>query len=254
MLCSFIVKAQTMSESIITIKDVSVTLGKKFQALHDINLSFTENKIIGFIGPSGAGKTTLIRSIVGRQRISSGALTIYGLPAGSAKLRRSVSYMTQEPSIYNDLSVRENIRYFATMIGLPRKVITSEISRLFNLLNLSSNSTQLVSSLSGGQKQRVSLAIALIGQPKLLVLDEPTVGLDPLIRRELWNLFHKLAASGTSIIISSHVMDEAERCDELVLIRDGRVLATGSPNELCEKTHTKSVEQSFIKLVGESAS
>lgn len=235
----------------VKIDNLDVILGKKLTALKDVSISLPMNKIIGFIGPSGAGKTTLIRSIVGRQKLAKGTISVFGIAAGSKELRSMVSYMTQEVSAYGDLTVYENLEYFSTMLGLKRNEIKPEIQRLLKTVDLHPQSTQLVQKLSGGQKQRVSLAIALIGKPKLMVLDEPTVGLDPLLRDELWRLFRTLASEGTTLIISSHVMEEAERCDELLLLRYGEVLAQGSPNQLCERTNTKSVEQSFLKLIGD---
>lgn len=240
-------------DSAIKIKNLRVTLGKDFPALRDVSVDLPAGKVIGFIGPSGAGKTTLIRSIVGRQKLSSGSIDIFGTPAGDKKLRNSVSYMTQEVSVYGDLTVTENVEYFATMSGVPRKQLRGEVKRVIDIVNLNSQAGQVVDSLSGGQKQRVSLAIALLGSPKLMVLDEPTVGLDPLLREQLWSLFRKVAHQGTTLIISSHVMDEAERCDELLLIRDGQILADGTPKELCERTHTHTVDESFLKLVGQGA-
>mgnify|MGYP000923765776 CR=1 FL=1 len=236
----------------VEISKVTVILGKKFEALKDVSVSLPKGKIIGFIGPSGAGKTTLIRSIVGRQKLSAGSITVFGIDAGDKQLRDLVSYMTQEVSVYTDLTVAENIEYFATMIGMPRKTISEEVNRLLDIVDLVPQKYQLVEKLSGGQKQRVSLAIALIGKPKLMVLDEPTVGLDPLLRDELWNLFRNLADDGTTLIVSSHVMDEAERCDELLLIRNGQILAEGTPKELCQKTGTDSVEKSFLTLIGDA--
>lgn len=238
-------------EPAIEIKNVNVVLGKHFQALQNISVQLPQGKIVGFIGPSGAGKTTLIRSIVGRQKLSGGSIAIFGLPAGSKQLRSTVSYMTQEASVYSDLTVTENLEYFATMLGIRRSGIKTEINRLLKAVDLTAQKNQIVEKLSGGQKQRVSLAIALIGKPKLMVLDEPTVGLDPVLREELWALFRKLTAEGTTLIVSSHVMDEAERCDELLLIRDGRLVAQGSPEQLRQQTGTKSVEQSFLKLIGD---
>lgn len=236
-------------ETAIKIENLQVTLGKHFQALNDISVDLPAGKIIGFIGPSGAGKTTLIRTIVGRQKLTGGSVMIFGVPAGDTKLRKSVSYMTQEVSVYGDLTVSENITYFATMLGVPRSQIAPETARLLDVVDLKAQAVQMVERLSGGQKQRVSLAIALIGKPRLMVLDEPTVGLDPLLREQLWSLFRELAKDGTTLIISSHVMDEAERCDELLLIRDGQVLASGTPKQLCQRTDTKTIEQSFLKLV-----
>jgi len=239
-------------ETAVNIQRVSVLLGKRFRALDNVSVSLPQGKIIGFIGPSGAGKTTLIRSIVGRQKLASGSIDIFDMPAGSKRLRRMVSYMTQEASVYSDLTVTQNLEYFATMLGLDRSAIKPEVARLLQTVDLQTQKNQLVENLSGGQKQRVSLAIALIGNPRLLVLDEPTVGLDPLLREELWSLFRRLTGEGATLIVSSHVMDEAERCDELVLIRNGQLLAQGSPKQLCEQTGTHSVEQSFLKLIGEN--
>jgi len=236
--------------SAIKIQNLNVILGKDFEALKNISLDLSIGKIIGFIGPSGAGKTTLIRSIVGRQKLAKGSINVFGLPAGDKHLRNDVSYMTQESSVYSDLTVIENLHYFATMHDVTRQTMPSEIKRLLEVVGLTSQAKQLVGSLSGGQKQRVSLAIALIGKPRLMVLDEPTVGLDPLLREQLWALFRKFSEAGITLIISSHVMDEAERCDELVLIREGEVLTHDTPANFCKKTSSKTVEQGFVKLVG----
>lgn len=238
-----------MSEGI-SLHNVGVRLGGK-EVLQRVSVELLKGKIVGFIGPSGAGKTTLIRSIVGRQRLAAGSIMIAGLPAGSPALRKRMSYMTQEVSIYSDLTVRENLRYFATMFGLPRGKTKEAITETLKVVDMTPQTNQVAGSLSGGQKQRLSLAIALLGQPEFMVLDEPTVGLDPVLREQLWRLFKELASAGATLLITSHVMDEADRCDDLLLIREGRVLAHGSPRELCETTHSKNVEESFLKLVGE---
>ena len=240
-----------MSQAAIKIKQLSVTLSGHIRALESVNVELGQGKVIGLIGPSGAGKTTLLRCMVGRQHLTSGSISIFGIAAGSPALRKQISYMTQEVSVYPDLTVEENLRYFGVMFGLPRSQVKTRVAAVLGTVGLVPQARQLVSRLSGGQKQRASLAIALIGEPKLLALDEPTVGLDPLLREQLWSLFRKLASSGATLIISSHVMDEAERCDDLLLLRDGRLLAHGSPAELREQTHTQSVEQSFLKLVRE---
>jgi ABC-2 type transport system ATP-binding protein len=242
-----------VTETAVSIQNVSVTLGKGFKALNNISVDLPTGKIIGFIGPSGAGKTTLIRGIVGRQKLASGSIAIFELPAGSAKLREQVSYMTQEPSVYPDLTVRENLVYFATIFGIAKPEVGKVVDEILETVDLTKQAQLLVQDVSGGQKQRVSLAIALIGYPKLLVLDEPTVGLDPVLREQMWKLFRELAGKGSTIIISSHVMDEAERCDSLLLLRDAKLLAQGSPAELRKQTGTNSVEQSFLKLVGSRA-
>jgi ABC-2 type transport system ATP-binding protein len=241
-----------VTETAVSIQNISVTLGKGFKALNNISVDLPTGKIIGFIGPSGAGKTTLIRGIVGRQKLASGSIQIFGLPAGSANLRSQLSYMTQEPSVYLDLTVRENLIYFATVFGVPKREVAGMVDDILRTVDLISQANQLVEDVSGGQKQRVSLAIALIGKPKLMALDEPTVGLDPVLREQLWELFRTLAEQGTTLLISSHVMDEAERCDDLLLVRDGGILAHASPSEICKQTSTKSVEQAFLKLVREA--
>lgn len=238
-------------ETAVNVKNLSVTLGKGFKALKDVSIELPVGKMIGVIGPSGAGKTTLIRSIVGRLRITSGSITVFGQPAGLPLLRKQISYMTQELSVYQDLTVKENLSYFATMAGVPRKRAIETINNVLKAVEMADRANNLVSRLSTGQKQRVSLAIALISSPKLMVLDEPTVGLDPVLRDKLWKLFARLANHGITLIITSHSMDEAERCDDLVLIRDGEVIAHSSPQDLLSRTGTKTVEESFLKLVGD---
>lgn len=235
----------------VKINKLSVTLNGNINALKNVSLELPAGKTIGIIGPSGAGKTTLIRSIVGRLKVAEGSIMIFGQSAGLVKLRSQVAYMTQELSVYSDLTVKENLAYFATMNGQSRLIAKRTIREVLELVDLSDKTQVIVSNLSGGQKQRVSLAIALIGSPKLMVLDEPTVGLDPVLRDSLWGLFAKLASQGTTLIISSHSMDEASRCDDLVLIRDGEVIVHSSPHELLVHTGSSSVEQSFLKLVGE---
>lgn len=225
-------------------------LGGRFQALRRVSFDVGKGKIIGFIGPSGAGKTTLIRTIVGRQHVKHGKVMVLGKKAGTAALRSRVSYMTQELSVYSDLTVHENLLYFARMRGLKGKAALEACRQVLTRVALQDKSTVLVANLSGGQKQRVSLAVTLLGDPELLVLDEPTVGLDPVLREQLWQLFHELVETGKTIVISSHVMDEAERCDDLLLLRGGEIVAHEAPHELCKRTSSKTVEQAFLKLAG----
>jgi ABC-2 type transport system ATP-binding protein len=236
-------------DSAIEIKNLTVILGGKFRALHDISVSLPAGKVIGFIGPSGAGKTTLIRTIVGRQKIAGGEVSVFGQPAGSAALRSQMGYMTQSTAVYFDLTVRQNLRYFALMYGMRRREARQAVNGILKEVDMTAQADKLVSDLSGGQKQRVSLGIALMGHPKLMILDEPTVGLDPVLRDQLWGLFRQLTAAGTTIVMTSHVMDEAERCDDLLLIRDGRVLAHDSPQDFRRDTGAKTVEEGFLKLV-----
>jgi ABC-2 type transport system ATP-binding protein len=203
--------------------------------------------VTGLIGPSGSGKSTLMRAIVGVQKVDGGTVTVHGRPAGGRELRNRVGYLTQAPSVYADLTMRANLRYFARILGVAPETVDSVVERL----DLDFLADRYVRTLSGGERSRASLAVALLVDPDLLVLDEPTVGLDPVLRRELWHVFHSLAREGKTVLVSTHVMDEAGRCDELVLMRDGRVLATGAPDALCARTQSDDLEQAFLALAGE---
>jgi ABC-2 type transport system ATP-binding protein len=218
-------------------------------ALDGISLQVAPGRVTGLLGPSGSGKSTLIRSIVGVQRISSGRVTVLGEPAGSASLRPVVGYVTQAPSVYGDLSVRENLRYFARIVGVPR----TRVNEVIETVALGGLAGRVVGRLSGGQRARVSLASALLNNPEVLVLDEPTVGLDPVLRRDLWDMFHALASRGRTLLVSSHVMDEADRCNDLLLLRDGRLLAAGTPQQLRNRTDSRELESVFLRLIEEAA-
>lgn len=200
--------------------------------------------VTGLLGPSGSGKTTLMRAIVGVQVVEGGEVTVLGEPAGSPGLRRRIGYVTQAPSVYADLTVRENLRYFARLLRVPAARVDEAIATV----DLGDHAGQVVRTLSGGEASRVSLATALLGRPEVLVLDEPTVGLDPVLRRDLWRAFHELADAGTTLLVSSHVMDEAARCDDLVLLRAGRIVATGSPDDLLRRTGAADLEGAFLAL------
>ncbi|MGH8828712.1 MAG: ABC transporter ATP-binding protein [Jiangellaceae bacterium] len=226
------------------IRGLTVTRGERM-VLDNFDLDIRRGSLTGLLGPSGSGKSTLMRAIVGVQEVASGTVEVLGLPAGSPPLRHRVAYVTQDPSIYGDLTVRQNLRYFADVLGADR----ADIDRAIDQVDLASHANQLAGRLSGGQRSRVSLAIALLGRPELLVLDEPTVGLDPVLRRDLWELFHRLAAAGSTLLVSSHVMDEAERCEWLVLLREGQVLADDTLPALLQRTGTDSAEQAFLHLI-----
>lgn len=216
----------------------------------DLSLAIESGSITGLVGPSGCGKTTLMRSIVGVQVVASGEVTVLGRPAGSPELRRRIGYSTQSAAVYSDLTVAQTLRYFAAVLGVGAE----DVERVMDLVDLTANRSQRASDLSGGQLSRSSLAVALLGHPELLVLDEPTVGLDPLLRDDLWSLFHRLRdEQRTTILISTHVMDEASRCDQLLLMRDGTILAHDSPYSLAKRTGTDNLEQAFLKLVREQA-
>ncbi len=230
--------------SAIEARDLVVVRGGD-PVLPGISLDVIAGRITGLLGPSGCGKTTLMRAIVGVQLVRSGSVTVLGAPAGSRSLRRRVGYVTQAPSVYGDLSVRENLRYFAQVLGVD----DDRVAQVTATVGLEGESAARVSRLSGGQRARVSLATALLGSPELLVLDEPTVGLDPVLRRDLWNTFRALADRGATLLVSSHVMEEAERCDDLVLMRDGEILASEPRPALLERTGAGDVERAFLSLV-----
>src|SRR5919107_1610712 len=228
----------------IVLPDLVVPRGAR-RVLHDLSFSVPAGSITGLLGPSGSGKTTAMRAIVGGQVVRSGTVTVLGLPAGCAELRSRVGYVTQAVSVYSDLTVRENVRHFAALYGMSAAHGDAALADV----GLSDAAGQLVRDLSGGQQGRVSLACALVGSPELLVLDEPTVGLDPVLRVELWDRFHALAAAGTTLIVSSHVMDEAGRCDRLLLLRDGELLADSTPAQLRADGRSDDLEEAFLNVV-----
>ena len=234
-----------MNNSAVEIAQLRVRRGS-VHVFDGIDLTIPRGQITGLLGPSGCGKTTLMRSIVGVQKIASGDVTVLGEPGGSRQLRHRVAYGTQGAAVYGDLSVRQNFAYFAALL----KASKGDVDRVINEVGLRAQSGQLVDSLSGGQSSRVSLAMALIGSPELVVLDEPTVGLDPVLRAELWDLFRGLAKRGVTLIVSSHVMDEALRCDRLLLMRAGRIIADTTPSALLEDTGTADPEDAFLALIG----
>lgn len=225
------------------VRDLVVRRGGR-EVLHGLAFSLVAGQITGLLGPSGSGKTTLLRALVGVQSGVSGTVQVLGRPAGSADLRRRVGYVTQAPAVYTDLSVQENLAYFAAVLGVG----AARVDAVLGQVGLTGHRTQLVQTLSGGERARVSLGSALLSTPELLVLDEPTVGLDPVLRRDLWALFGELAADGATLVVSSHVMDEAARCDRLLLLRDGRIVADSSPADLLARTGAHDVEGAFLTL------
>ncbi len=238
-----------MSDQVISVQDLVVERGRK-RVLHGVSCDVHRGMVTGLLGPSGCGKTTLMRSIVGVQVVESGLVRVLGEAAGAPSLRAQVGYVTQAPSVYGDLTVSQNVDYFASVLGASRSQAREAVSRV----GLADAASQLVDSLSGGQRSRASLACALVGTPRVLVLDEPTVGLDPVIRAELWDFFHQLADSGVTLLVSSHVMDEATRCDRLLLMRDGRIIADDSPDAIRAATGAADLEQAFLRLIAAGAS
>lgn len=227
----------------VRVRDLRVVRGTR-EVLHGLDFEVRSGIVTGLLGPSGGGKSTLMRAIVGVQAKVTGTCEVLGLPAGSPPLRHRIGYVTQAPAVYADLTVAENLRYFAAVLGAPR----TDVDRVLEQVDLTDQRDQMVRELSGGQLSRSSLAVALLNSPELLVLDEPTVGLDPVLRRDLWKLFHRFADAGATLLVSSHVMDEAQRCDRLLLVRDGEIVADETEAELLERTVTTSVEEAFLAL------
>jgi ABC-2 type transport system ATP-binding protein len=237
-----------MVNNLVEIDDLVVDRGGR-RVLHGLRLTIGQGSVTGLLGPSGCGKSTLMRALVGVQVLTSGRVTVDGVEAGSRPLRHRIGYVTQAASVYDDLTVRENLVFFARVLGAP----AGAVERAVTTVDLASHADQVVGRLSGGQRSRASLAVALLNTPDLLVLDEPTVGLDPVLRRDLWALFHRLADEGAAVLVSSHVMDEADRCDRLLLMREGRIIADDSPARIREQTGTADIESAFLALVDTAA-
>jgi ABC-2 type transport system ATP-binding protein len=231
----------------IAIDHLRVVRGKRL-AVDDVSVHIPRGTITGLLGPSGCGKTTLMRCIVGTQIVAGGSVTVLGHPAGSAELRHRVGYVTQDPTIYNDLRVIDNVRYFGSLYGMDARAAEAAV----DAVGMGDHRTALCGNLSGGQRTRVSLASALVCDPELLVLDEPTVGLDPVLRVDLWEQFDRLARRGTTLLVSSHVMDEADHCGDLLLMREGRLLAHTTPTKLREDTGCTSLEEAFLSVIRRS--
>jgi ABC-2 type transport system ATP-binding protein len=236
-----------MTNSAVSVAGLRVRRGGR-EVVRGVGFDVPRGVITGLLGPSGCGKTTLMRAIVGVQIIESGTVTVLGHEAGTPPLRKRIGYATQNPAIYADLTITEALRYFAAVLRAP----VSDVDRVIAEVGLADHAGKLVGSLSGGQHNRANLAVAFLGKPELLVLDEPTVGLDPLLRDELWVLFRKLADAGATLLVSSHVMDEAARCDRILLMRDGVLLADETPGELRGRTGADDLEQAFLRLVRET--
>jgi ABC-2 type transport system ATP-binding protein len=231
-------------DTAIEVRDLVIERGKR-TVLHGFTCTIPRGSVTGLLGPSGSGKTTLMRAIVGVQIVKSGSISVFGEPAGAAPLRRRMGYLTQAPSVYADLTVRENARYFAALYGLG----AAEADQAVADVGLKQAAGQLVGTLSGGQRSRASLACAIVGNPDLLILDEPTVGQDPVLRDELWKRFQEMASNGATLLVSSHVMDEAARCERLLLIREGRLIADDTPAAVRASAGTDDLDEAFLRLI-----
>jgi ABC-2 type transport system ATP-binding protein len=238
-----------MADTAIEIEDLHVVRGGR-SVIDGLDLHVAAGSVTGLLGPSGCGKSTLMRAIVGVQVIQSGQVMVLGEPGGTPQLRRRVGYVTQAPSVYGDLSISENLRYFAAVVGVRQE----RVGEVIYTVGLAGREQQIVGSLSGGERSRVSLASALLGKPELLVLDEPTVGLDPVLRAELWRTFHDLASTGSTLLISSHVMDEASECDALLLMRDGALLEQTTPEQLRQQTGEQDLGRAFLAVIEQASS
>lgn len=233
------------NQPIISCQNVSKAFGKHY-VLTNINLNIARGEIFGLLGPSGAGKTTLVKQLVGLDLPTSGENYIFQTKMPSLNVIEKIGYMAQSDALYTELSAKENLEFFATLYGLKGKERQTRIDEVMETVSLSEHVKKLVSNFSGGMKRRLSLAIALLHQPKLLILDEPTVGIDPVLRKSIWTAFHQLKEAGTTIIVTTHVMDEAEKCDRLGMIRDGQLIAVGTPSELKERTAAATIEEAFL--------
>lgn len=231
----------------VSVEHLKVIRGKNL-VISDLSLEVPRGALVGLLGPSGSGKTTLMRSIVGSQIVAGGAITVLGLPGGTHSLRHQVGYVTQAASVYMDLSARENLRYFASLVNAPK----TDPQRVLDAVDLADCADRPVNTLSGGQLTRVSLAVALVGTPEVLILDEPTVGLDPVLRRNLWAMFRELSREGRTLLVSSHVMDEATRCDRLLIMRKGGILFDGTLSQMLAKTKAKDADDAFLILADEA--
>ena len=237
-----------MMNNLVEVQGLTVDRGAR-RVLDHLDLTIGQGGVTGLLGPSGCGKSTLMRCLVGVQELAGGSVRIAGVEAGGKELRHRVGYVTQAPSVYADLTVRENLTFFARVLGADAAGVAAAIATV----DLADQADQTVAQMSGGQRSRASLAVALLGSPDLLVLDEPTVGLDPVLRRDLWGLFHRLADRGAAVFVSSHVMDEAGRCDRLLLMREGRIIADDTPDRIREQTGAPDIEAAFLALVDAAA-
>jgi ABC-2 type transport system ATP-binding protein len=235
---------QASSQSTFEVDDLRVERQGN-EILRSISFRAAPGELIGLLGPSGSGKTTLMRSLLGVQALTSGSVKVLSSAVGSASLRGRIGYMAQGSAVYPDLTVAENLEYFAGVLGLSSK----EVDHVVAVVALTSFTNRLASSLSGGEQTRLSLAIAILGSPPALILDEPTVGLDPILRRDLWRTFEELARTGTTVLVSSHVLDEAAHCARLLLLRGGSLLFDDSPAQLLVAAGVTSYDEAFERLI-----
>jgi len=242
-----VLEACMTNEWAVQISGLQVRYGRQ-TVLTDLSVTLPRGQIIGILGPSGSGKTTLVKAIMGLNRIRKGSISILGHRVPSLAALDAVGYMAQENALYEDLTAMDNLLFFARLCGLTRAEAAKRARQLFDFVGLTGEEKKIVGNYSGGMQRRLSLAVALIGQPPLLLLDEPTVGIDPVLRQKFWREFETLKAQGSTLLATTHVMDEASRCDRLLLLREGRIIANGTVPELLDKTGTNSVEEAFLRF------
>ncbi|WP_042349823.1 ABC transporter ATP-binding protein [Bacillus massiliigorillae] len=233
-------------ELTIQVEQVTKSFGKKM-VLNDVNITIEKGQIYGLIGPSGAGKTTLVKMLVGMDKPDAGMITVLNYNMPNLDVLQDIGYMAQSDALYNDLTAMENLKFFASLFKLKKQEQKQRIAYAAEVVNLSDELNKRVSAYSGGMKRRLSLAIALLQNPSLLILDEPTVGIDPELRKSIWEELFRLKAEGKTIIVTTHVMEEAEKCDALAMVRDGKIITGGTPTELKNLYHVDSLEEVFLK-------
>ncbi|WP_271001612.1 ABC transporter ATP-binding protein [Listeria seeligeri] len=238
-----------MTEIAIKVTDLTVKIGKK-DILSNMSLEIKKGEIFGLIGPSGAGKTTLVKTIIGMEKATTGQTEVLEKRMPNLSVISKIGYMAQSDALYTDLTAKENLDFFASLYSIKRNEKKERMNYAANLVNLESDLSKKVSNYSGGMKRRLSLAISVLADPDVLILDEPTVGIDPELRKSIWGELAELKANGKCILVTTHVMDEAEKCDRLAMIRNGKIIAFGTPQELSSKTTSGKLEDAFLEFGG----
>lgn len=236
----------------INIDDLSKSFGKN-RVLSHISLQVNDCEIFGLLGPSGAGKTTLVKIIAGIEEATTGAVDVLNTAMPNLAVMQKIGFMAQSDALYAELNAYENLDFFASIYGLKGSYKKKRIQQVLQFVNLSDDMKKPIHSFSGGMKRRLSLAISMLHEPEILILDEPTVGIDPVLRKSIWEELSHLAQNGTTIVVTTHVMDEAEKCDRLGMIRDGKLIAAGSPSQLKQNTNSATLEEAFLHFGGVNA-
>jgi ABC-2 type transport system ATP-binding protein len=246
---SLLFKERETVKNHVSVKDVSKNFGKQ-EVLKNISMEIEKGEIFGLLGPSGAGKTTLVKMIAGIETTTTGSIHVLDVKMPNLSILSVIGYMAQSDALYSELSAIENLEFFASIYGLKGSKRRDRISEVMEIVNLTNELKKPVGQFSGGMKRRLSLGAALLHEPKLLILDEPTVGIDPVLRQSIWKELKKLSQQGITIIVTTHVMDEAEKCDRLGMIREGALIAVGTPEYLKNQTGVTTIEKAFLQYGG----